>query len=70
MVKRLIIVGAGEAGRMLAREVANLARDQYDVAGFLDDAAGLAGTDVDGFRVLGATAALPRLSSASASTKF
>jgi FlaA1/EpsC-like NDP-sugar epimerase len=59
MSKRLIIVGAGEAGRMLAREVANRARGQYEMAGFLDDAPGLAGTSVDGFPVLGATAALP-----------
>ena len=55
MVKRLIIIGAGEAGRMLARELSNLARDQYEVAGFLDDAPALAGASVDGFRVLGAT---------------
>ncbi|HET6350083.1 MAG TPA: nucleoside-diphosphate sugar epimerase/dehydratase [Candidatus Krumholzibacteria bacterium] len=59
MLKRLIIVGAGEAGRMLARDVANRAPDQYLVAGFLDDDAALAGTSLDGFRVLGATAELP-----------
>jgi FlaA1/EpsC-like NDP-sugar epimerase len=59
MRKRLIIVGAGEAGRMLAREVANRAQDQYEVAGFLDDAPALSGAMVDGFRVLGATRELP-----------
>jgi FlaA1/EpsC-like NDP-sugar epimerase len=59
MVKRLIIIGAGEAGRMLAREVGNRARDQYEVAGFLDDAPALAGKQVDGIRVLGATGDLP-----------
>ncbi len=61
MVKRLIIVGAGEAGRMLARELSNLARDQFDVAGFLDDAPALAGSSVDGFRVLGGTGELPAI---------
>ncbi len=59
MSKRLIIVGAGEAGRMLAREVANRARGQYEMCGFLDDAPALAGTSVDGFPVLGVTAELP-----------
>lgn len=59
MRKRLIIVGAGEAGRMLAREIANRARDQYEIAGFLDDAPALSGARVDGFQVLGATSDLP-----------
>ena len=61
MVKRLIIVGAGEAGRMLAREVANQGRGQYEMVGFLDDAPALAGTPVDGFPVLGVTADLPAI---------
>jgi len=59
MRRRLIIVGAGEAGRMLAREIANRAPDRYEVVGFLDDAPDLAGSKVDGFPVLGATADLP-----------
>ncbi|HXV12884.1 MAG TPA: nucleoside-diphosphate sugar epimerase/dehydratase [Candidatus Krumholzibacteria bacterium] len=58
MVKRLLIVGAGEAGRMLAREVGSRARDQYLAVGFLDDAPALAGHDVDGLPVLGTTDAL------------
>jgi FlaA1/EpsC-like NDP-sugar epimerase len=61
MAKRLIIVGAGEAGRMLAREVANRARGEYEMAGFLDDAPSLSGASVDGFPVLGTTAQLPDL---------
>jgi FlaA1/EpsC-like NDP-sugar epimerase len=39
--------------------VANRAQDQYEVAGFLDDAPALSGAMVDGFRVLGATRELP-----------
>lgn len=46
---------------MLAREVANRARGQYEMAGFLDDAPSLAGSSVDGFPVLGATAELPSI---------
>lgn len=59
MSKRLIIVGAGEAGRMLAREVANRAVGQYEVVGFLDDAPALVHASVEGFPVLGSTADLP-----------
>jgi FlaA1/EpsC-like NDP-sugar epimerase len=59
MARRLLIVGAGEAGRMLAREIANRAREQYEVVGFLDDAPALAGAQVDGFRVLAPTGELP-----------
>jgi FlaA1/EpsC-like NDP-sugar epimerase len=55
MVKRLLIVGAGEAGRMLAREIGTRARDHYLTIGFLDDAPALAGKQVDGVGVLGAT---------------
>ncbi|HEU4928618.1 MAG TPA: SDR family NAD(P)-dependent oxidoreductase, partial [Candidatus Krumholzibacteria bacterium] len=55
MVKRLLIVGAGEAGRMLAREVGSRAREQYLALGFLDDAPQLAGQTVDGLQVLGTT---------------
>ncbi len=58
MVKRLLIVGAGEAGRMLAREVGTRAREQYLAVGFLDDAPALLGQVVDGLSVLGNTATL------------
>ncbi len=58
MVKRLLIVGAGEAGRMLAREVGTRARDHYLAVGFLDDAPDLAGKSVDGLAVVGATGQL------------
>jgi len=59
MTRRLLIVGAGEAGRMLAREIVNRAPEQYAVIGFLDDAPTLRGASVDGVPVLGVTADLP-----------
>jgi FlaA1/EpsC-like NDP-sugar epimerase len=59
MIKRLLIVGAGEAGRMLAREVGTRARDHYLAVGFLDDAPALQGQRVDGLTVLGPTSDLP-----------
>lgn len=61
MTKRLLIVGAGEAGRMLAREVQTRARDQYLAVGFLDDAPALAGKQVDGLAVLGSTGQLAQV---------
>jgi FlaA1/EpsC-like NDP-sugar epimerase len=54
--KRVVIVGAGEAGRMLARELSAHAADTHTVAGFLDDA--LPGRAVDGHPVLGTCDAL------------
>ncbi len=59
MTKKLLIVGAGEAGRMLAREIANRAPDQFALVGFLDDASSLRDSVVDGVPVVGATADLP-----------
>ncbi len=59
MKKKLLIVGAGEAGRMLARELANRAPEQFTLVGFLDDAPALRGAVVEGIPVVGATADLP-----------
>jgi FlaA1/EpsC-like NDP-sugar epimerase len=58
MTKKLLIVGAGEAGRMLAREIANRAPELFTLVGFLDDAASLRGAVVEGVPVVGATADL------------
>ncbi|HEU4364693.1 MAG TPA: nucleoside-diphosphate sugar epimerase/dehydratase [Candidatus Krumholzibacteria bacterium] len=59
MARKLLIVGAGEAGRMLAREIANRAPDQFTLLGFLDDAPSLRGAVVEGVPVVGVTADLP-----------
>lgn len=59
MAKKLLIVGAGEAGRMLAREIVNLAPDQFTLVGFLDDAPPLRGAVLEGVPVVGVTADLP-----------
>ncbi|HEX5132394.1 MAG TPA: nucleoside-diphosphate sugar epimerase/dehydratase [Candidatus Krumholzibacteria bacterium] len=60
MSKRLLIVGAGDAGRMLAREIANRAPEQFVVVGFLDDAPALHGQSVEGVPVVATTAELPQ----------
>ena len=51
--KRVIIVGAGEAGRMLLREIQVHAADSYEIAGFIDDNPGLAERDVGGVPIVG-----------------
>ncbi|MDH3198996.1 MAG: polysaccharide biosynthesis protein [Candidatus Krumholzibacteria bacterium] len=53
MARRVLIVGAGEAGRMLLREMRTRAGQAYEVAGFLDDDPALRGADVEGAPVLG-----------------
>jgi len=59
MAKRLLIVGAGEAGQMLVREISSQAPDAYELLGFLDDDAGLQGKTVAGLPVLGVCDELP-----------
>jgi FlaA1/EpsC-like NDP-sugar epimerase len=53
--KRIVIVGAGEAGRMVAAEIAAHPELDWRAVGFLDDAQGLAGGTVAGIPVLGRT---------------
>ncbi len=59
MAKRVIVIGAGEAGRMVVREIAAASWSGFDVVGFLDDDAGLAGQTLEGRPVLGALDRLP-----------
>ena len=59
MPKRIIIIGAGEAGQMIVREIRSHTRTGLDVVGFLDDDASLHGQEVEGYRVLGGSADLP-----------
>jgi len=53
MGRRVLIVGAGEAGRMLLHEIVSREPAAYDVVGFLDDDPGLKGRSVEGHPVLG-----------------
>ena len=53
--KKVLIVGAGEAARMVASEIAAHGEIESDVIGFLDDDPQLAGMSVLSFPVLGRT---------------
>lgn len=53
--KRILVVGAGEAGRMVAAEIGRHTELEASVIGFLDDADAIAGSRVKGIPVLGRT---------------
>ncbi len=60
-VDRLLIVGAGEIGRTVMRNIVAHPSLGYHIAGFVDDAPDKGGTDIGRFKALGSTANLPRL---------
>ncbi|MBN1858258.1 polysaccharide biosynthesis protein, partial [Candidatus Bipolaricaulota bacterium] len=53
---RLLIVGAGDAGDSVLREIIRASEDRYQVVGFLDDDQGKQGARIRGVSVLGTTA--------------
>ena len=53
MAKRVIVIGAGEAGRMVVREIDAAPGSGFEVVGFLDDDSGLHGSIIEGRPVLG-----------------
>ncbi|MCK4236073.1 MAG: polysaccharide biosynthesis protein, partial [Candidatus Krumholzibacteria bacterium] len=59
--KRVLIIGAGEAGRMVASEIVRHEELNERVVGFLDDALQLAGAEVDSIPVLGRTDELEKI---------
>lgn len=60
-VDRLLIVGAGEVGRTVMRNVVAQPSWGYHVVGFVDDDPGKGSTDIGRFKALGSTANIPRL---------
>ena len=60
-LKRILIVGAGEAGRMLNREYKNQKPVTGHVIGFVDDNAMKTGRSIEGVRILGPIKDVPEL---------
>jgi exopolysaccharide biosynthesis polyprenyl glycosylphosphotransferase len=60
-VDRLLIVGAGEVGRTVMRNVVAQPRLGYHVVGFVDDDPDKGSTDIGRFKALGSTINIPRL---------
>jgi FlaA1/EpsC-like NDP-sugar epimerase len=58
-LKRFLIVGAGNAGEALLREIHRMAVAQYDVVGFIDDDPIKRGINIHGIPVLGTVEELP-----------
>lgn len=60
-VDRIVIVGAGEVGRMVMRNVAAQPELGYEIVGFLDDNPDRGTTDIGRFRGLGPLEKLPHI---------
>lgn len=59
--KRILVVGAGDAGEMLVRDILKSHGARFEIMGFLDDDIRLRGADIHGVRVLGAITEAPDL---------
>jgi FlaA1/EpsC-like NDP-sugar epimerase len=57
--KRVLIVGAGQAGEMLVRDLLRAAVRAHEPVGFLDDNPAKLGKEIHGVRVLGDISSLP-----------
>jgi len=62
--ERTIIIGAGDAGEILVREVLRSRSNRYDIVGFLDDDVQKVGMRIHGIRVLGTIDELPKFAAA------
>jgi FlaA1/EpsC-like NDP-sugar epimerase len=60
-LKRFLIVGAGNAGEALIREILRMPVVQYETIGFIDDDPVKQGTNIHGVPVLGTVAQLPKI---------
>lgn len=61
VVKKLLIIGAGDCGEKIYREIHDNARLRYRVIGFIDDDAGKTDKKIHGIPVLGTTSRLKDL---------
>jgi len=59
--KRVVLVGAGDAGEMMLREIQRRPQGGYKVVGFVDDNVKKINRDIHGVKILGPVNALPRI---------
>jgi FlaA1/EpsC-like NDP-sugar epimerase len=60
-LKRFLIVGAGNAGEALLREILRMPVTQYDAVGLIDDDSAKQGTHIHGIPILGTVEQLPEI---------
>ncbi|MHC4753862.1 MAG: nucleoside-diphosphate sugar epimerase/dehydratase, partial [Planctomycetota bacterium] len=60
-LKRFLIIGAGNAGEALLREIHRMSVTQYEVIGFIDDDQAKTGISIHGIPVLGTVEELPEI---------
>jgi FlaA1/EpsC-like NDP-sugar epimerase len=60
-LKKFLIIGAGNAGEALLREIHRMPVEQYDVIGFIDDDPAKQGMNIHGIPVLGRIDQLPQI---------
>jgi FlaA1/EpsC-like NDP-sugar epimerase len=60
-LKRFLIVGAGDAGEALLREIHRMTMAEYEVVGFIDDDPNKKSTNIHGIPVLGTVEQLPEV---------
>ena len=61
--KNILIIGAGDCGEMIYREIRDNASLHYNVVGFIDDDSAKVGMKIHGIRVLGTTGELKTICS-------
>lgn len=59
--EKTLIVGAGDAGELLLRNILSLQNSPYEIIGFIDDAPSREGILIHGFQVLGKTNDIPKI---------
>jgi FlaA1/EpsC-like NDP-sugar epimerase len=64
--KRALLIGAGDAGNLVVKELQHRADLGMDVVGFVDDDPAKTGMSIQGVRVLGDTGAIPAIAAAHA----
>jgi len=59
--KKLILIGAGQTGEKIAREIINSNSSPYDIVGFVDDSPTKRGAMLHGYKILGGVADLENI---------